>query len=698
MAHATPHANRLAEETSPYLQQHAHNPVDWYPWGPEALGRAKAEQKPILVSIGYAACHWCHVMERESFENAAVAAVMNTHFVCIKVDREERPDVDQIYMDALHAMGLQGGWPLNVFLTADAKPFYGGTYFPKGSWVKLLTNIGEAYAGEHRAELEQSAERFMEVIGTSELAKCGAHNRNTAQEADYSALQAIGVAPETGPAGVSAEEFKLLVYNLGVQFDREHGGMNRAPKFPMPSIWRFLLRAYAISGSQTVLDQAVLTLREMAWGGIYDQAHGGFARYSVDGEWLAPHFEKMLYDNGQLVSLYSEAFQITQDELFRETVYDTIEFIRLELTNAEGGFYSSLDADSEGEEGRFYVFTKEELRTILGDEEPLFSDYYNCTALGNWEHGRNILHRRATDEEFAAAHQLAPGVVPELVAGWKQKIMAVRATRVRPGLDDKVLTGWNALMLQGLTDAYRAFGELEFLVMAEHNARFIEANLRDGKRLYRTCKNGRASISGFLEDYALVIQAYISLYEVSFAEKWLREAERLTEYVLSNFFDSTENQFFYTDSSAEPLIVRKKELFDNVIPASNSVMAHNLRRLGRHLEKAEYVDLAAAMLAQIRHLVVKEPQHLTNWASLYAALLRPGAEVAIVGPDAETFREELNRQFLFDAVLTGTEEASKLPLLALHTPTQDGRTAVHICRNQACLPPVFSVTEALGEL
>jgi uncharacterized protein YyaL (SSP411 family) len=698
MAHAASPPNRLAQETSPYLQQHANNPVDWYPWGPEALARARSEQKPILVSIGYAACHWCHVMERESFENEAVAAVMNTHFVCIKVDREERPDVDQIYMDALHAMGLRGGWPLNVFLTADAKPFYGGTYFPQGNWVKLLTNIGEAYAGEHRAELEQSAERFMEVIGTSELSKYGAHNHNAAQAADHSALEAIGVAPETGMAGVSEEEFKLLVYNLGVQFDREHGGMNRTPKFPMPSIWRFLLRSYAISGSQAVLDQAVLTLREMAWGGIYDQAHGGFARYSVDGEWLAPHFEKMLYDNGQLVSLYSEAFQITQEELFRETVYDTIEFVRLELTNAEGGFYSSLDADSEGEEGKFYVFTKEELREILGDEEPMFSAYYNCTALGNWEHGRNILHRHTTDEAFATAHELAPGILPELVAGWKQKIMAVRATRVRPALDDKVLTGWNALMLQGLTDAYRAFGEPEFLVMAEHNARFIEANLRDGVRLFRTCKNGRASISGFLEDYALVIQAYISLYEVSFAEQWLREAEKLTEYVLSNFFDPSETQFFYTDSNAEALIVRKKELFDNVIPASNSVMAHNLRRLGRHLENSEYVDLATAMLARVRHLVVKEPQHLTNWASLYAALLRPGTEISIIGPQAEEFREELSRQFLVDTVLAGTEAVSELPLLKHLKSAADGRTGVHVCRNQACLAPVFSVSAALEQL
>ena len=697
MAHASHATNRLALETSPYLQQHAHNPVDWYPWGSEALARAQAEQKPMLVSIGYAACHWCHVMERESFEDAAVAAVMNQHFVCIKVDREERPDVDQIYMEALHAMGLQGGWPLNVFLTSEAKPFYGGTYFSKGNWVKLLENIGQAYAGEHRQELEQSAERFMEAIGGSELAKYGAHNRNAAQEADHAALQAAGVTPETGPAGVSEEEFKLLLRNLGAQFDREHGGLNRAPKFPMPGIWRFLLRAHVVGGSQPVLDQTVLTLRSMAWGGIYDQAHGGFARYSVDGEWLAPHFEKMLYDNGQLISLYSEAFQLTQDELFREVVYDTVEFTRLELTNSEGGFYSSLDADSEGEEGKFYVFTKDELRDIFGDEEPLFSDYYRCTALGNWEHGRNILHRRQTDAGFAAAHQLAPGVAAELVTGWKQKIMAVRATRVRPGLDDKVLTGWNALLLQGLTDAYRAFGEPEFLVVAERNARFILANLREGPRLFRTRKNDRASISGFLEDYALVIQAFISLYEVTFTESWLREAETLTEYVLTNFFDPTETQFFYTDRNAEPLIARKKELLDNVIPASNSVMAHNLRRLGRHLGNTRYVDLATDMLAQVRHLVVKQPEHLANWASLYAALLRPGPEVAIIGPDAEAFREELSRHFLFDAVLAGSETGGDLPLLQ-HRPASTAHTDVYVCRNHTCLAPVRTVAEARQQL
>ncbi|TPG67434.1 thioredoxin domain-containing protein [Hymenobacter nivis] len=667
--------NRLAHETSPYLLQHAYNPVDWYPWGPEALARARAEQKPILVSIGYAACHWCHVMERESFEHEAVAAVMNTHFVCIKVDREERPDVDQVYMDALHAMGVQGGWPLNVFLTADAKPFYGGTYFPRASWTQLLANIGEAYAGEHRDELEQSAARFVTVIGASELEKYGT----------------------TAGGGVSADEFKLLLYHLGLKFDLERGGTNRAPKFPMPSIWRFLLRAHAATGSAEALQQAVLTLREMAWGGIYDQAHGGFARYSVDGEWLAPHFEKMLYDNGQLVSLYSEAFQLTGEPLFRSVVYDTVEFVRLELTSEEGGFFSSLDADSEGEEGKFYVFTKDELVEILGPEEPLFSDYYNCTAAGNWEHGRNILHRRESDADFAAHHHLTLGALAERVAGWKQKIMAVRADRVRPGLDDKILTGWNALLLQGLTDAYRAFGEPEFLAMAERNAAFIEKNLRRGPQLWRTYKAGTAHIDGFLEDYALVIQAYISLYEVTFNEQWLRTAETLTEYVRAQFFDPAEQLFFYTDSHAEPLIARKKELFDNVIPGSNSVMAHNLRRLGRHLDRTDYVDLAAAMLAQVRELVVKEPQHLANWASLYAALLHPGPEIAIVGHQTDAFRAELNQQFLFDTVLAGGPKMGPLPLLQ-HRPARPGHTDIYVCRNYTCQAPVQTVADARAAL
>lgn len=673
----TPSTNRLAKEASPYLLQHAHNPVDWYPWGPEALARAKAEQKPIIVSIGYAACHWCHVMERESFENEQVARVMNEHFVCIKVDREERPDVDQIYMGAVQAMGLQGGWPLNVMLTPEAKPFYGGTYFPPTNWVQLLESIAQAYAGEHRAELDSSAERFAEVLQTSELKR-------------------IGGATDEPSAGVNEEEFKLLIYNLGLRFDRERGGTNRAPKFPMPSIWRFLLRTYHISGSQQLLSQANLTLREMAWGGIYDQVGGGFARYSVDAEWLVPHFEKMLYDNGQLLSLYSEAFQVTPDPLYRAVVFQTVAWVRRELTNPEGGFYSSLDADSEGEEGKFYVWTREELQQILGDEELLAAAYYNCTGVGHWEHGRNILHRRQTDTDFAQEHALEPHVLAKLVHGWQQQLLAARVKRVRPGLDDKVLTGWNALMLSGLVAAYRTFGEASFLELALRNAEFIQSKLRQGPRLYRTWKNGRATINGFLEDYALVIEAYISLYEATFDERWLREAETLTAYVQDNFFDPAEQQFFYTDASAEPLIARKKELFDNVIPGSNSVMAHNLLRLGRHLENTQYQELAAVMLSQVQALVAKEPQHLTNWASLYAALLRPGAEVAIVGPEAEDFRHKLSQQFLPNDVLAGALVTSDLPLLQGRG--ELAKTTIYVCRNRTCQLPVHSVAEALEQL
>jgi uncharacterized protein YyaL (SSP411 family) len=669
--------NRLAQETSPYLLQHAHNPVDWYPWGPEALARAQAEQKPILVSIGYAACHWCHVMERESFENEQVARVMNEYFICIKVDREERPDVDQIYMDAVQAMGVQGGWPLNVLLTPEAKPFYGGTYFPPTNWVKLLENVAQAYAGEHRSELDGSAERFAQVLQASELEKYGA-------------------AGELASTGVTEEEFKLLAYNLGLKFDRERGGTNREPKFPMPSIWRFLLRAHHISGSQPVLAQVNLTLREMAWGGLYDQVGGGWARYSVDGEWLVPHFEKMLYDNGQLLSLYSEAFQVTQEPLYREVVFQTVNWVRRELTNPEGGFYSSLDADSEGEEGKFYVWTREELQALLEDEEPLAAAYYQCTGLGNWEHGRNILHRRQSDADFAAEHQLEPHVLAKLVHGWQKQLLAARDKRVRPALDDKVLTGWNALMLSGLVAAYRAFSEAEFLDLALRNAEFLQQSLRSGPRLYRTWKNGRATINGFLEDYALVIEAYVSLYEATFTEKWLHEAEVLTRYVLDNFFDPAEQQFFYTDASAEPLIARKKELFDNVIPSSNSIMAHNLLRLGRHIESNDYQELATTMLAQVQALATKEPQHLTNWASLYAALLRPGAEIAITGPKAEEFRQQLSRHFLPHDVLAGSLEASELPLLQGRS--SDATTTIYVCRNRACQLPVNSVPEALAQL
>ncbi|MFD2786494.1 thioredoxin domain-containing protein [Hymenobacter rubripertinctus] len=669
-------ANRLQHESSPYLLQHAHNPVEWYPWGEEALARARAEQKPLLVSIGYAACHWCHVMERESFENPQIAALMNAHFVCVKVDREERPDVDQVYMEALHAMGLQGGWPLNVFLTPEAKPFYGGTYFPPRNWLQLLTSIGPGYAGEHRTELDASAEQFAQALQISALEK-----------------YRVPASAE----GLSAARFAELTENLAAKFDRQKGGFDRSPKFPLPVAWQFLLRAQVLTGSPELLDQLGLTLREMAWGGLYDQVGGGFARYSTDADWLVPHFEKMLYDNGQLLSLYAEAFQTTADPLYREVVYGTVDFLERELLSPEGGFYSALDADSEGVEGQFYRWTREELQAVLGDEEALATAYYRCTALGNWEHGANILHRRQSDAEFAQAHDLTPEVVATLVHGWRNRLLAARATRPRPALDDKILTSWNALTVQGLLDAYRAFAEPRFLALARSCAEFLRTRLVVDGRLHRSYKNGRATIPAFLEDYALLIQAFISLYEATFAEEWLYEAQHLTTSVLSHFFDPIEQQFFYTADNGEVLIARPKELTDNVLPASNSVMAHNLHRLGLHLEDADYTALATDMLRQMQALVVQQPASFAHWASLYAALLQPTAEIAIVGPGAEEFRRELSRYFLPNTVLAGTQATSLLPLLR-NRETRNGRTTMYVCFNRACQQPVHSVTEALAQL
>jgi uncharacterized protein len=670
--------NRLVHESSPYLLQHAHNPVDWFPWGEEALNRARTEQKPILVSIGYAACHWCHVMERESFEHEQIARVMNERFVCIKVDREERPDVDQVYMDAVQAMGVGGGWPLNVFLTPEAKPFYGGTYFPSRQWFELLQQVSNAYASpEHRPALDKSAEDFARVLRAHDLEK-------------YDVRAAA--------AGLSRRQLQELLGNLARRFDTKLGGTSKAPKFPMPVIWRFLLRAQALTGNHAERRQLELTLREMAWGGIYDQVGGGFARYSVDAEWLVPHFEKMAYDNGQLLSLYAEAYQATQDELYRDVVAQTVTWLRRELTSPEGGFYSSLDADSEGEEGKFYVYTLDELRAALGDEAPLAADYYRCTAVGNWEHGSNILHRRQSDHDFAQAHQLTPGVVAELVQGWRDQLLTYRSQRGRPALDDKILTGWNALLLRGLVDAYRAFHQPDYLQLALQNAEFIEQNLRrNGGGLWRTTKNGRATIPAFLEDYALLIDAYTALYEATFIESWLQRARELTEYVLRNFHDPAEPHFFYTDATAETLIARKKELFDNVIPSSNSVMAHNLLRLGTLLDVAEWRERAAAMLAAAQDLAVKEPQHLAGWATLYLSLLAPLAEVAIVGPEAEAFRRELSRHLLPNAVLTGTATRSELPLLRGRGAV-DGPTTIYVCYNHACQRPVQSVGEALAQI
>ncbi|MGD1841153.1 MAG: thioredoxin domain-containing protein [Thermonemataceae bacterium] len=669
--------NALTNETSPYLLQHAQNPVQWYPWGEEALKKAVEENKPIIVSIGYSACHWCHVMERESFESKAIAAVMNEHFVCIKVDREERPDVDNIYMDAIQAMGLQGGWPLNVFLLPDKRPFYGGTYFPPQQWQQVCLSVAKAFR-EHYEELEESAEGF-----TSQLAK--------------SEQQKYGLVAH--PSDHTPEELDKMYETLTKQFDPERGGLNRAPKFPMPSLWLFLLRYAHYTKDEAAVKQLHTTLEQMALGGIYDEIGGGFARYSVDADWFCPHFEKMLYDNAQLVGLYAEAYHFSGRELYKQVVYETIDFVARELTSEEGGFYAALDADSEGEEGKYYVWRKQELESILGKEIDLFGAYYQIQEEGNWEEGKNILHRTHTDEAFAEQHGLSIDTLREKIRHWKQTLLAIRRQRVAPGLDDKILAGWNGLMLKGLVDAYRVFNEERFLHLALQNAHFLKEKMIQAGQVYRTYKAGKASIPAFLEDYAALIQAFTNLYQVTFEEQWLTLAHQLTQQTFHQFYDQTEELFFYTQESNE-LIARKKELFDSVIPSSNALMAHNLFWLSKLLDHQHYEKVVQVMLAKTKRLLLTNVQYTSYWGVLFTLQLIPIAEVAIVGENALALRTDLEGRYHPHKILAGSTKATTqtdIPLL-MHREAIDDKTTLYVCYNKACQLPVSKVEDAWEQI
>jgi len=667
--------NHLINETSPYLLQHAHNPVDWYPWSDEALDRARNEDKPIILSIGYSSCHWCHVMERESFEHEGIAQLMNAYFISIKVDREERPDIDQIYMDAVQAMGVNGGWPLNVFLTPDQKPFYGGTYFPAAGWAKMLSNINQAYR-DQRDQLENSANQFISHMSLPETARMGL----------------------TG----EGEEFDMIHLDQAFQqffakFDTEKGGVKKAPKFPMPNNWLFALRYHHLTGNHYALEQVKLTLKQIAYGGIYDQIGGGFARYSVDDRWFAPHFEKMLYDNGQLVSLYSETFRLTQEPLYKEVVYETITWLEREMLSPEGGFYSALDADSEGVEGKFYSWTEEELEDLCGDETPVISAYFNTTTAGNWEDGRNILFRKIDDNLLAKNLGLSEDILKLKVLEFKKAALNKRDERIRPGLDDKILTSWNAIMLKGLIDAYRAFGDDHFLELALKNAEFIDGKLKDGDKLFRTYKNGEAKLQGYLEDYAHLSDAFLHLYQVTFNEHWLSKSVDITQFAVDHFLDNEDHLFFFTGDHSEQLVARKKELFDNVIPASNSVMANNLFLLGKLTDKNEFMELSVAMLSRISKLIGKDVSYLSNWAILMSYNVKPFSEIVITGEEMISFGKELWLNYKPNVVVLGTEDKSTLALLEGRE-AKPGQMLVYVCYNKTCQLPVASVTDALSQL
>lgn len=667
--------NRLINETSPYLLQHAHNPVDWYPWSKEALQKAKDEDKPIILSIGYSACHWCHVMEHESFEKEEIAAIMNRYFVCIKVDREERPDVDQVYMDAVQAMGIHGGWPLNVILTPEQKPFYGGTYFPAKNWMALLKNVAEAFKA-HRPEIEDSAEKFTEHIGSSIFSQF----KLAAAEASF-----------------TLEDLTESYSKLSAKFDHEWGGMKKAPKFPMPAIWLFVLRYAHLSGHKDAKHQLLLTLTKMAHGGIYDQVGGGFARYSVDGEWFAPHFEKMLYDNAQLLSLYSEAYQLSKEPLLKQVVYETVEWLEGEMLDPAGGFYAALDADSEGVEGKFYTWTFAEFEQVAAENASFLVDFYHITKEGNWEHGRNILTVLNPLHTVAEKHKLTLEEAQKVVRAFKEKALAERGKRIRPGLDDKVLTGWNGLLIKGLCDAGIAFSDKQFIELAKRTATFIKTSTWKGEVLYRSYKKGEAKLYGYLEDYAAVIDGMMRLYEATFEEEWLQLAHTLIEKVLEEFYDPTEQLFFYTSSKGEALITRKKELFDNVIPSTNSMMAMNLHKMGLFYENTYYLELAEQMVGRLKELIATEPDYLTNWAVLATHLAQPTAEIAVVGKGAGKLAATLKEKYLPNKVIAASENGSEIPLLNSKT-AAGNKATIYVCYNRTCQRPVHTVEEAIVQL
>jgi uncharacterized protein len=671
--------NRLIHSASPYLLQHAYNPVDWHPWSPEALEKARNQDKPILVSIGYSACHWCHVMERECFENEELATLMNRYFVCIKVDREERPDVDAIYMEAVQAMGQNGGWPLNVFLTPDQKPFYGGTYFPPQNWRQVLLNLGKAFR-ERRQEVETSAEELTGMLQVSELKKYLADATTTA---------------------IQKEDISVMIDKMEARFDAEEGGMARAPKFPMPSIWRFLLRAHGLTTDARAMDMTHLTLTKMADGGLYDQVGGGFARYSVDDRWFAPHFEKMLYDNGQLLSLYAEAYRWQPHPRYQEVMEETIAWALREMHHPKGGFYAALDADSEGIEGKFYCWTKEEWKNTLG-EAPLLWEYWNLTDDGNWEHGRNILHKSMPDQAFSLKKGIALDMLQKNVSGAKKQLLEGRFARIRPGLDHKVLAGWNGMMIRGLTDAGLALENEEYLSLAVATARFLDTEMTHFSEetptlLYRTWQKDTPDLLGTLEDYAFTIDGYLALHQATQDTHWFTRAHQLTQICLQHFFDPSEGMFFYTDARAEALIARKKELFDNVIPSTNAVMAHNLLVLGKLCYEDTYHATALAMLEKVRPLMVQEPAYLAHWGLTAVALLQGMPEVVIVGPKSQEMAKALHRHFRPGVVMALADAEETVPMTA-GKKAVNGRTTLYVCHNKACRQPVHTVEEAMKEI
>ena len=677
-------ANRLLHETSPYLLQHAHNPVDWYPWGDEAFERARTTDRPVFLSIGYSACHWCHVMERESFEDEAIAAVMNRHFVNVKVDREERPDVDEIYMNAVQMMTGGGGWPMSVFLTPDGTPFYGGTYFPPDSrygrpgFADVLRSVATHYR-DNRGKVGEAAERLM----------AGLKRLTELRNPDGALTEAL-----------FSEGFSQIARN----FDWENGGFGSQPKFPSTMNLSVFLREFEKSGNRNALDMALLTLRKMARGGIYDHLGGGFHRYSVDHRWLVPHFEKMLYDNALLTVLYLEAFQHTGEPLFRQIVTETLSYVTREMTDPQGGFYSTQDADSEGEEGRYFVWDREEVHALLGQEEGrLFCRYYDVRQEGNFEHGKSILNIPVEAPELARFLDVDPERLDDAARRGREALARARENRTRPERDEKIQASWNGLMISAFARAHQVLGRPEYLESAHNAAAFILGRMRtESGRLLHTYNAGRARFPGYQDDYAFLTNGLLDLYEASFDPRWLNAAETLTETMLREFWDPEQGGFFFTGRSNERLIVRSKNPYDNAIPSGNSMAVTSLMRLGTILDRPDLWKKAEQTLKLFEPMLREMPSGFGQMLCGLDTFTRRPVEIVLVGePEDSTMKDLLKTAYglppssrvIILADPDGREDlARRIPLLSDKTAV-NGKPTAYVCRDSVCSAPVTADTQ-----
>lgn len=665
--------NKLISESSPYLLQHAHNPVHWQPFGEEALLEAQRRNCPILISIGYSACHWCHVMEHESFRDQDIAEIMNRLFVCIKVDREERPDIDQNYLNAVQLLHGQGGWPLNCFALPDGRPFWGGTYFRPDHWKELLVQLSDLYHNNYEEILEQAIRL-------------------------HQGLKSMGIInkPEDSTT-FHKKTLEDIFNNLAFKFDKANGGLKGAPKFPMPVVWQFVLNYYYLSRSEDAFTQLKLTLDKMAMGGIFDQIGGGFARYSTDAHWKVPHFEKMIYDNAQLASIYAEAFKMSGNQNYLDVLTKILQFVDAELTAPEGAFYSALDADSEGQEGKFYVWNKQELIDLLPEYADLLSRYWGIERQGLWENGYNILLRPFYDEQFAKAEHLSQEELKQLVNMASRVMLNYRNTKIKPHLDDKIVLSWNSLMIKAYSQAAIATGNINWTATAIKAANFIWENMIKDGRIYRTYKNGTSRINGFLDDYTFAAEAFIYLYQLTFDEKWILRSRKLVEYVLEHFGQETSPLFWYLPKNNEDVYMthlsRILETNDGVEPSGNSVMAWNLLALGNYFENNQYIDRSAEMCNYILSNTEKYPSYNANWANVIAAHVHGISMFVVAGEDAYHKAIELNTTFMPLSLVAAAPFESQLPVF--NHKFKQGRTLIYKCTDHECDAPVEKIEDLI---